>query len=600
MAATPLGTGLDNNIVAFHLKRLELPQLTRDESLSLPKRVGSIFTSSFVEKIRGKAVLKVQSHDTAVLERSVNKYPRSISWMFHFYIVRNAIIAGNYAQANHYVNSLRSKKGDEIDLLKGLLAQINGKTTKAIRKYHKVASQSQTIDTLARRLLVDFAETPKNLPQIIIGENENAFLLSDVALKASCARDIYLSHPNDFKTITKALEKAPENEKWKYQLYLAQNHLEKNQPKEALSNLNLIPSENFTASMKLLKGEILFRQKEYFQSFKLLQEIKEPSLISRAVFLQNECIKHLKEKKKCTQDELKVIVLFYPLSKWHLEYMTLVTDELFDGEFAERLAQANDPLAMFVLGKNADSNQEKVAWYQKAAEQGYAQAQTNLGYYYQNGIGVEKDEKEAVRLYRLAAEQGNAVAQSNLGYCYRTGIGVEKDEKEAVRLYRLAAEQGNAVAQTNLGYCYRTGIGVEKDEKEAVRLHRLAAEQGNAQGQTHLGYCYWNGIGVKKDEKEAVRLYRLAVEQGDAKAQNNLGYCYDEGIGLEKDKKEAVRLYRLAAEQGNAVAQNNLGYCYYEGIGVEKDEKEAVRLYRLAAEQGNAVAQNNLGALGYF
>jgi TPR repeat protein len=522
MAATPLGTGLDQNVVVFYLKRLELPQLTCDESLSLPQRVGSIFNSRFEEEIRGRAVLRAQSHKSAVLERSMRNYPKSISWMFHFYMARNAIIAGNYQQAVQHKHYLRSKKGAEVDLLKGLLAQINGKTTKAIRKYHKAISQKHAIQTLARRLLADFAQTPEGLPQIKIREHKKSLLLSDMDLKASCARDIYLSDPNNFETIKKALEKAPKNEKWKYQLYLAQNHLEKNQPKEALSNLNLIPCENYTASMKLLKGEILFRQKEYFQSFKLLQEIKEPSLISRAVFLQNECIKQLKEKKKCTQDELKVIVLFYPLSKWHLEYMALVKDELFDREFAERLAQANDPLAMFVLGKNADSNQEKVAWYQKAVEQGYARAQSNLGYCYRNGIGVEKDEKEAVRLFRLAVEQGYARAQTNLGYCYRNGIGEEKDEKEAVRLYRLAAEQGYARAQTHLGYCYRNGIGVEKDKKEAVRLYRLAAEQGNAVAQTHLGYCYRNGIGVEKDKKEAVRLYRLAAEQGNAVAQTNL------------------------------------------------------------------------------
>ena len=50
-------------------------------------------------------------------------------------------------------------------------------------------------------------------------------------------------------------------------------------------------------------------------------------------------------------------------------------------------------------------------WYRMAAEQGYADAQFNLGIAYDNGINVAKDTKEAVRWYRMAAEQGYALAQ---------------------------------------------------------------------------------------------------------------------------------------------------------------------------------------------
>jgi TPR repeat protein len=37
-----------------------------------------------------------------------------------------------------------------------------------------------------------------------------------------------------------------------------------------------------------------------------------------------------------------------------------------------------------------------VYWYQKAAEQGLAEAQYNLGFMYVNGKGVLKDYKQAV------------------------------------------------------------------------------------------------------------------------------------------------------------------------------------------------------------
>jgi TPR repeat protein len=47
-----------------------------------------------------------------------------------------------------------------------------------------------------------------------------------------------------------------------------------------------------------------------------------------------------------------------------------------------------------------------VYWYQKAADQGYAEAQSNLGIAYAFGKGVLKDDKQAVYWYQKAADQG--------------------------------------------------------------------------------------------------------------------------------------------------------------------------------------------------
>ena len=68
-----------------------------------------------------------------------------------------------------------------------------------------------------------------------------------------------------------------------------------------------------------------------------------------------------------------------------------------------------------------------VEWCHKAAEQGFAQAQCNLGVMYANGDGVPQDAAQAVEWYRKAAEQGLAMAQYNLGYMYAKGEGVPKD-----------------------------------------------------------------------------------------------------------------------------------------------------------------------------
>ena len=46
---------------------------------------------------------------------------------------------------------------------------------------------------------------------------------------------------------------------------------------------------------------------------------------------------------------------------------------------------------------------------------------------YDNGEGLEQDFKEAVKRYQKAADQGDAEAQMNLGGMYENGQGVEQD-----------------------------------------------------------------------------------------------------------------------------------------------------------------------------
>ena len=45
-------------------------------------------------------------------------------------------------------------------------------------------------------------------------------------------------------------------------------------------------------------------------------------------------------------------------------------------------------------------------WYRKAADQGLAEAQYNLGVAYLEGSGVGKDRAEAAKWFRRAADQG--------------------------------------------------------------------------------------------------------------------------------------------------------------------------------------------------
>ena len=283
--------------------------------------------------------------------------------------------------------------------------------------------------------------------------------------------------------------------------------------------------------------------------------------------------------------------------------------------------------------------------FRKAAEQGDAVAQFNLGICYHEGNGVSADKVEAMNWFRKAAEQGFAEAQYNLGVCYAQNFDhtiemlrksakqgvieiqgsfkalqeMEMDLEEAQKWFRSAAEQGHAKAQNNLNEFIeqtehnRKAIGQMRESlAQSQYMHGVAggvdgtedktkevAELGVPSAQCALGAKYMKGNGAEKNPEEAAKWFRKAAEQGDAVAQYNLGVCYMVGDGVAEDKAEAVKWFRKAAEQGLAEAQFNLGICYMAGDGVAEDKAEAVKWFRKAAEQGHAEAQYNMGVCYY-
>ncbi len=88
---------------------------------------------------------------------------------------------------------------------------------------------------------------------------------------------------------------------------------------------------------------------------------------------------------------------------------------------------------------------------------------------------MPQDNAEATKWFRKAADQGDANAQLNLGLMYRKGQGVPQDYVSAAVWFRKAAEQRIADAQAMLGAAYVTGLGVPEDKAEAYFWLNLAA-----------------------------------------------------------------------------------------------------------------------------
>ncbi|KAG0245069.1 hypothetical protein BGW41_004326 [Actinomortierella wolfii] len=199
--------------------------------------------------------------------------------------------------------------------------------------------------------------------------------------------------------------------------------------------------------------------------------------------------------------------------------------------------------------------------YLRAAEAGHAGAQYCVGqrWFFGGGGAPRQDYSQAAAWFRKAAKQGLASAQAELGFMYRNGIGVEYDTAEALMWYMRAAEKQHPSAQYNVGFMYQNGIGLEQNYQEAIGWYRKAATQGHTEAQITLGMLYSMGIGnAIQDYAQSAVWYRKAAENGSAVGQYHLGWMYEHGRGVSKDLEQAIQWYRRAAALGHITAKDRL------------------------------------------
>ena len=129
---------------------------------------------------------------------------------------------------------------------------------------------------------------------------------------------------------------------------------------------------------------------------------------------------------------------------------------------------------------------------------------------------VDIDERKAL------AEQGDVIAQINMGWIYQNGSGVPKDNHEAFTWFKRAADQGNALAQASLGMMYYEGFGVRQDYILARKLFQKSANQGDSDAQGILGTFYEKGIGgVRQNKAIAKEWYGKSCDNGNQNGCND-------------------------------------------------------------------------------
>jgi len=195
------------------------------------------------------------------------------------------------------------------------------------------------------------------------------------------------------------------------------------------------------------------------------------------------------------------------------------------------------------------------------------------------GMDYRMAHSKAVEFYTKAAEQGNAAAQAELGFCYQYGRGVPRSETRAAEFYAEAADQDNAMAQRSLAYLHKLGSGVSKSSSKSFELYTKAAELGDGLAQVMLANLYLHGSrGVPKDEARAAELYAMVARQDgilQGSAQRNIANLYATGRGVPKNEAKAIDLYAKAGENGDEGAYYKLANIYLS----KKDSERAIEIF---------------------
>ena len=195
---------------------------------------------------------------------------------------------------------------------------------------------------------------------------------------------------------------------------------------------------------------------------------------------------------------------------------------------------------------------------------GFAHADDNSLVREANAALAQKDYSTAFSKFSVLAQHGNATAQFNLGAFYINGQGVQKDEKQAYEWFAKSAAQGNARALQVLQSAAAKGNENAKNELNKIQPQPASAPtQAQAPSQQAAP-------AAPADEKTLLTEANTALSN--------------------KDYNTAFPKFLALAQQGNAIAQFNVGAFYLNGQGVQKDEKQAYDWFAKSAAQGNARA----------
>lgn len=159
----------------------------------------------------------------------------------------------------------------------------------------------------------------------------------------------------------------------------------------------------------------------------------------------------------------------------------------------------------------------------------------------------------ALRSWLPLAEAGDPEAQANVGYMYEEGLGVSQQLDVAVGWYEKASASGSMQANHNLGMIFAEGRGTPQSWVRALRYFEEAANDIPA-SRYMIGYTYFQGEGNIQNRPRAFREFMDAALDGYADAQYMIAFMYLDGSGIPKQPIQAYVWASLAQENDQSQA----------------------------------------------
>ena len=191
--------------------------------------------------------------------------------------------------------------------------------------------------------------------------------------------------------------------------------------------------------------------------------------------------------------------------------------------------------------------------------------------YYDGENGMEKNLQKAAFLACMAAWNGSVAAAGIAGYFYLNGIGVEKDNSEAFLYYLHAAKQGNSEAMYMVGNFYTSSeyspCICPINMVTGNVWYEKAANKGHVNAMEILGDNYYKGLGVVYDLDKALYWYENAAKAGNVNGMYNTALFYHGGEGIMyEDSNKAGYWLNEAAKRGDKEAQKLLTQYKYSNF----------------------------------
>ena len=241
-------------------------------------------------------------------------------------------------------------------------------------------------------------------------------------------------------------------------------------------------------------------------------------------------------------------------------------------------------------------------WQPDAADHHSAERQREIGLAHAN----RQDYDQALKWLESAAEAGNARAKVNLGYFHQEGLGMDPDGPQALDWYERAVKAGRTDHATRVAWAYLEGDWVTPDRETAEHWFQVAINAGHHEAHLGIGSVLLSdvvGSGNTELAERAQAHFEAALEEGLDMGSYYLARMYREGIGIEPDPERALDYLYLGARstdtQINAPMQAWLAEMYYAGEGMdEADKVEAASWAWLAAANGHPDGERLVEAIG--